>query len=58
MGSSGRLSATAWARSTTRLFELLRKQARSSNKRVVDLARAVAESLPLLPKDGALEAAD
>jgi len=39
-------------------FELLRKQARSSNKRVVDLARAVAESLPLLPKDGALEAAD
>ena len=39
-------------------FELLRQQARSSNRRVVDLARAVAESLPLLPKDGTLKAAD
>jgi len=39
-------------------FELLRTQARSANKRVVDLARAVTESLPLLPKSGAAEAAD
>jgi response regulator NasT len=39
-------------------FELLRTQARSSNKRVVDLARAVTESLPLLPKSGAAQAAD
>jgi len=39
-------------------FELLRQQARSSNRRVVDLAHAVAESLPLLPKDGTLKAAD
>jgi len=33
-------------------FELLRKQARSSNRRVVELARAIVESHPLLPKDG------
>ena len=39
-------------------FELLRTQARSSNKRVVDLARAVTESLPLLPKSGAPGTAD
>ena len=39
-------------------FELLRTQARSSNRRVVDLARAVTESLPLLPKSGAAGTAD
>ena len=39
-------------------FELLRTQARSSNTRVVDLARAVSESLPLLPKQPAAETAD
>lgn len=39
-------------------FELLRQQARSSNSRVVDLARSVSESQPLLPRDGTLGAAD
>jgi AmiR/NasT family two-component response regulator len=34
-------------------FDLLRQKARSSNQRVVDLARAVAEGHPLLPKSGA-----
>ena len=39
-------------------FELLRQQARSSNRRVVDLARSVSESQALLPRDGTLKAAD
>jgi response regulator NasT len=39
-------------------FELLRKQARGSNTRVIDLAGAVADSHALLPKDGTVGAAD
>lgn len=39
-------------------FELLRKQARSSSTRVVDVAGAVAASHSLLPRDGAVPAAD
>jgi response regulator NasT len=31
-------------------FELLRQQARRSNRRVIDLARAVAEGHALLPR--------
>lgn len=34
-------------------FELLRGQARSSNQRVVDLARAITDGHALLPKNGA-----
>jgi len=39
-------------------FELLRKQARSSNRRVVELARSVTESHALLPKAGLAEPTD